>query len=329
MLKQPHFYHRITRKMVVVFGNLFNNMEMIRYTLDGITEIERIKVPLSYASKEKFFLRLREDPTANKPVQITLPRMSFELTGVSYDPLRKSQANIPLPYGDGNDTLNYVDNAVPYNFNFNLYLYVRNVEDGTQLMEQILPFFNQDLTLSVKLVDGMKPMDIPFVLDTTSMDIESDPTPENERVITYTFSFVGKGYYYGPVKNKKLVRKAMVDMSSDTPFSTPKYLRLIDRVGDFQINEVVYQGDTLGNANARGFVVSTSNNEMKIDVIHGRFESNVKIVGAVTNSMANIDTYIPEEANIKFNQISVTPLPNTANINADWSYNVTSEWRLP
>ena len=138
MLSRTHFYHRITRKLVVAFGTMFNNLQLFRYDKSGNVEIERITVPLSYASKEKFYSRITQDPTLNKEVEITLPRMSFEMTGITYDPLRKVSLINSL-YSPSNNFS--AVKQTPYNFSFVLSIYTRNTEDGTQLVEQILPYF--------------------------------------------------------------------------------------------------------------------------------------------------------------------------------------------
>ena len=123
MLSGQHFYHRITRKMVVAFGSMFNNLKLYRYNLSGTTELERIIVPLNYISKEKFYQRITQDPNLDRRVQLTLPRMSFELTDIAYDTTRKLSPFINQ-YGALNDTAIKTATLAPYNFNFALYIRV-------------------------------------------------------------------------------------------------------------------------------------------------------------------------------------------------------------
>ena len=141
MLSSRHFYHRTTRKLVVAFGTMFNNLKLYRYTKDGDTEIERVTVPLTYANKEKYYTRITQDPNLAKQTLIDLPRMAFEMVSITYDPLRKISNYNELfsPGQDGNKITTV--RAAPYNFAFDLNIYVRNVEDGSQLIEQILPYF--------------------------------------------------------------------------------------------------------------------------------------------------------------------------------------------
>jgi hypothetical protein len=128
----------------VAFGNVFNNISLSRYDANGV-EQEHFLVPIVYGGKEKYVSRLEGDPNLDKKVQVTLPIMSFEMTDMTYDASRKLNTNQKLTHAGGaqNTTL-AVYNPVPFNFDFELYAYVRNIEDGAQLMEKILPFFTPD-----------------------------------------------------------------------------------------------------------------------------------------------------------------------------------------
>ena len=143
-------YNRMIRKLTVAFGDLFSNITLVRYNPDE-SEQERFIVPLDYAAKELYVVRLEGDPNLDKKVQMTLPRMSYEMNGLSYDSSRKQITNIKNFFGSGsNVTSQYM--PVPYNFDFSLYLYVRNIEDGNQIIEHILPFFAPDYTIKVNMV---------------------------------------------------------------------------------------------------------------------------------------------------------------------------------
>ena len=165
------FYNRIIRKMVVGFGNLFNDITLVRYNPD-FTEAERMVVPIQYAPKELYVKRLEEDPTLGKKVQLTLPRISFELNGFTYDATRKQNTNIKNFAQTTNGLISQY-NPVPYNFDFNLYIYVRNIEDGTQIVEHILSYFTPDYTMKLNLVPEMGIIkEIPVVLNSTNQDID-------------------------------------------------------------------------------------------------------------------------------------------------------------
>ena len=152
MLGQAHFYNRSIRKIVVAFGTIFNDIQLQRYTKDGNTKKEIFRVPLSYGSKERYLTQITSDPTLTKTINVTVPRISFELTGMSYDSSRKQQSLIQNFALNANGGINTQYTPVPYDFNFSMAIYVRNTEDGTQIVEQILPFFKPDLLLLLILL---------------------------------------------------------------------------------------------------------------------------------------------------------------------------------
>ena len=137
MLNNQHFYHRTIRKIVVAFGTLFNDIQLIRHTKNMSQSKERFRVPLHYGSKEKYITRLLSDPNLIKSVSVTVPRMSFELISLSYDSSRKQISTLRNFSSNNSSRLNTQFAPVPYNFDFSLSIYVRNTEDGTQILEQI------------------------------------------------------------------------------------------------------------------------------------------------------------------------------------------------
>ena len=148
MLGNAHFYNRTIRKIVVAFGSMFNDILLTRYSNDGSTAHEITKVPLNYGPKEKYLVRINSDPTLTKSIATTVPRMSFNLDGMAYDTSRKQQTTLPnFGFSSGTFKTQYV--PIPYNFDFSLSIYVRNTEDGTQILEQILPFFTPDFTVTL------------------------------------------------------------------------------------------------------------------------------------------------------------------------------------
>lgn len=201
MLNNLHFYNRSIRKIVVAFGTIFNDIQLVRYTKDGLTPKEIFKVPLSYGSKEKYLTRITSDPSLTKSVATIVPRISFELTGMSYDPERKRNSMIQnMSLGPNNSVLTQY-NPVPYNFDFSLSIYVRNTEDGTQIIEQILPFFTPDFTVTVDFISEMnQKYDLPIMLNS----VENETTYEGDfmdtRLIIWTLNFTAKGFIWPPVK---------------------------------------------------------------------------------------------------------------------------------
>ena len=146
-------YNRVIRKIVIGFGNLFDNIKLYRF--DSVNETtEQMIVPIVYATKERYVMRLQDDPELDKKVKMTLPRMSFEMAGLNYDSTRKQNTNLKTVKETADGILQQYM-PVPYNFDFNLYIYVRNIEDGTQIIEHILPFFTPDYTIKLNLVPEM------------------------------------------------------------------------------------------------------------------------------------------------------------------------------
>lgn len=208
------FYHGLIRKTVVGFGTLFNNIYVTRQ--EG-SKYQKIKVPLSYSVKEKFINRLNTNlaDLENQSTQITLPRMSFAITNVVYDPERKKNS-IQKRYketittsGDVEYSFHYAN--VPYNIDFTLSCYVRNMEDGLQIVEQILPFFTPEFTITIKpgvLSDLDEKLDIPLVLTQVSSQemVEGPLVTETTRFIVWDLTFTAKVMIYGPVKEQPLIK---------------------------------------------------------------------------------------------------------------------------
>ena len=200
------FYHETIRRYVIVFGTMFNDMVVHRRNAAG-TIVKRLKVPIAYGPRAKFLSRIKQDPTLTKPDAISLPRMSFQIVGYNYDPARKLQTIGQMRSAVANTSLNgAVYNPVPYNIDFELSIYVLNAEDGTMLIEQILPFFTPEWTNTMKLVDDIDlRMDVPVVLNTINTEDTYEDAYENRRTIIHTLNFTMKGYIFGPVKNKDVI----------------------------------------------------------------------------------------------------------------------------
>ena len=207
-----YFYHQISRKMVVAFGSLFNNIEVRRTdSSDAVTEV--IKIPLSYGPKDKMLVRISQDPSLNPKVALTVPRMGFALTSMTYDGARKLNTmgrNVKAGTTSG---LKKQYNPDPYNWDFSLYVFVKNAEDGTQILEQILPFFTPEFTVTMTLVSGMsEKRDIPLILNSVSSEDTYEGDFATRRSIIWTLSFVMKGFLYPAVSdNAAVITSSVVD----------------------------------------------------------------------------------------------------------------------
>jgi hypothetical protein len=203
------FYHETIRRYVIVFGTMFNDMVVWRRNTAGAI-IKRIKVPIAYGPRAKFLSRIQQDPNLTKPDAISLPRMSFQIAGYNYDVTRKLTTVGQIKGPGTSDTVNgSVYNPVPWNIDFDLSIYVLNAEDGTQLIEQILPYFTPEWTNTMKLVDDLDiRMDVPVVLNTITTEDTYEDSYENRRTIIHTLNFTMKGYLFGPVKNKDIINVA-------------------------------------------------------------------------------------------------------------------------
>jgi hypothetical protein len=329
MLSNQHFYHRIIRKLVVGFGSLFNDLKLYRYDKAGTTEIERVTVPLSYASKEKFYARITQDPTLAKEVALTLPRMSFEMLSIAYDPLRKmSSFNTSFGVGNNGNTLKTIPGATPYNFTFALYVYVRNTEDGAQIIEQILPYFNPDYTMTLDLTGtGLTKNDVPVILESIEPLNDYVGTSENVRTIQWTLTFTVKAWLYGPVNNNaKIIRKATAN-TYDSTYNVvgSRTVNLSSGSGQYKVDELVYEGKTLQTANASAFVRRWDNvaNQIYLTDSSGQFMTGRKLVGAVSNAsytMSSFDTTDNQMINL-----TVLPKPSTANANNAYGFDISIE----
>lgn len=206
VLGNPTWYHQLIRKYIVVFGRIFSDIEIERTINGNRTQI--MVVPLTYAAKEKMLTRVATDPNIDRQTAIILPVMSFEIDGIRYDGSRKlpTVTRIATPNADKN-VLNYGYSPVPYNIDMKLYVYVKNNEDGTKIIEQILPFFTPDWTMSINLVPELGvTQDVPIVLNNVSFEDSYDGDFRERRAIIWTLDFTIKGYFYGPVRKSGVIK---------------------------------------------------------------------------------------------------------------------------
>ena len=221
-----YFYHQTSRKMVVAFGSLFNTIEVRRTdSSDAVTEV--VKIPLSYGPKDKMLTRISADPNLNPKVALTVPRMGFELTSMSYDSVRKLNT-MNRNVKKGTTGLKKQFQPVPYNWEFSLYVFVKNAEDGTQILEQILPFFTPDFTVTMTLISSMDVKhDIPLVLTSVTSEDTYEGDFATRRSIIWTLSFTMKGYLYPSITdNAKVITSSIVDthLMSAATAADPTYI---------------------------------------------------------------------------------------------------------
>jgi hypothetical protein len=209
-------YNQIIRKCVVGFGTLFNNIEIRKLNEDGST-YQRMKVPLAYGPRQKFLARLTEQPDLGRPNAMTLPRISFEMNGMSYDPTRKQS---PVQYCSSNvdgEGVRKTYVPVPYNLDFEVNIMSKTQDDALQMVEQIVPYFQPSFNLSIKLVEEAGIVkDIPIVLSSIDFNDDYEGDFETRRIIVYTIKFTVKTYIYGPTTDVNEIKKAIVKEYSTT-----------------------------------------------------------------------------------------------------------------
>lgn len=212
-----YYYHQIIRKTIISFGTLFNQIYIKHLDKEGNLYNE-MRVPLAYGPIQKFLARIEQQAELNKPVAITLPRLSFEMTSILYDATRKANLTQTFKALDGQN-LKKVYLPVPYNIGFQLNLMSKLQDDALQVVEQILPYFQPSFNLTVDLVDAIgEKRDIPIVLDSVTFTDDYEGDFSTRRVLIYTFNFTAKTYLFGPIaeNTEGLIRKVQVDMYNDT-----------------------------------------------------------------------------------------------------------------
>ena len=244
------FYHETIRNVIVAFGTMFNNIQIVRKDNSGtVTQI--MKVPLAYGPKQKFLTRLDQDPSLSAATAITLPRLGFEIGSLTYDTARKMNRVQKFKKVKSNNK-NKLDTQfmpVPYNLDITLFAMAKNSDDALQIVEQILPFFQPDYTLTINdMADMGIKRDIPIVLNSVSYEDSYRGDYAERRAIIYTLAFTSKFYLYGPVTSAKVIKTVQVDQYANLQDQAPKreqrYTVTPDPVSadaddDFGFNETV------------------------------------------------------------------------------------------
>ena len=212
------YYNGVIRKYVIAFGSLFNDIVIQRRNTAG-QRIQSIQVPIAYGPKEKFLVRLRADPNLSQQVALTLPRMGFEITALTYNGARKlssSLRNVAINSADNNKVKSqYV--PVPYDITFALSIMCKNADDGAQILEQIVPYFRPEFTLNIRLIPELNiVVDTPVVLQDISIEDTYEGNFEERRALVHTLNFNMKGYLYGPSSKTGVIKRSQVFFFQDT-----------------------------------------------------------------------------------------------------------------
>ena len=225
-----HFYHQSLRRLVIAFGTIFNNIVIHRKDSSG-NVVQSIKVPLAYSPKEKFITRLDQQADLDsREVAITLPRMGFEIAGIAYDATRKLQklGKVRAVKSSSPSIMDYQYNPVPYNISFNLYSFTATAEGGLQIIEQILPYFQPDYTVTINTIPSMNiKRDVPVILNNVNYEDSYDGAYTQRRAVTYTLGFTAKTYLYGPVYSQRVIKETQADMYTDTTGTEKREERII------------------------------------------------------------------------------------------------------
>jgi hypothetical protein len=318
-----YFYHEIFRKTIISFGTLFNNIQIQKTDNDGqVTSI--IKVPLAYGPTQKFLSRLEQQPDLNKPVQITLPRMSFEFIGLNYDATRKlttTQTFLSPSISDKTD-IKKTYFPVPYNMEFELSIMCKHNDDMLQIVEQILPYFQPSFTLTVDLVKTIgEKRDIPITLNSINMNDDYEGDFTTRRALIYTLRFTAKTYLFGPILSgvdKDLIKKVTIgfvsgdsnstlrDLSyTQEPVATKSYTNnIITNISeDIEISSQVISVNDASSIPLKSYIVIngetlqvTKKQENKLSVIRGAYNTpiSIHVSGSEVKLITNEDNQLIE-----------------------------------
>ena len=321
MLGNAQFYHRTIRKMVVVFGTLFNDLEIVRYTQAGVPK-EKWKVPLTYSPKERFLTAITSDPNLIKTINTIVPRMSFNLDSMEYDVNRKQISTLMNFAKQDNTSVSTQFVPVPYNFQFSLSIYVRNIEDGTQILEQILPFFTPDFNVTVDFIPEMdQKYNVPIILDSvaSTVEYEGGMSEGSTRLILWDLTFTAKSYIWPPVKSGKYIKTANTNSFIDL---TTKNLQKV-YVDYANGNGVFAQGETIrANDNTLfGTVDYFSNTSTGVLIISGANEIikvGNKLTGDYTGASYNV--VVTDINSLNVVQIKTSTNPGTASLGDEFGF---------
>jgi hypothetical protein len=290
MLGNQHFYNRTIRKIVVAFGTLFNDIYLQRYNKAGTVSYEKFKVPLSYGSKEKYLTRITSEPDFTRSVNAVVPRISFEMTSISYDSGRK-QVSTLQNFNNTESGIKRQYLPVPYDFNFSMSIYVRNTEDGTQIVEQILPFFTPDFTVTVNFINEMgKKYDMPVILNSVNTTTDYEGDMMSTRLIIWDLEFTVKSFLWPPVKsNIGLIGDAYANTSANGGISYGRiFTNIYNELDDKSSQQVTVDYANGNNYFSIGETVRVENyGEIRGEVIYfSNSNTGILIVGNLPKLLA-------------------------------------------
>jgi len=224
-----HYYHGIIRKHIVAFGNMFNDIVVQRLDTNN-NRVQTIPVPIAYGPREKFLTKLAANPNLDQDVAITLPRIGFELTSMIYVPTRKVGSTHKNRYtntGDS-DKISTQYTPVPYDLFISVSVMVRNYDDGSQIIEQIVPYFRPEFTLNINTIPEMGiTSDVPVVLNNVGILDEYEGDFKNRRALIWSLDFLMKANFYGPVQTGQgVIKRAYIDMYANTDLTSSRIERI-------------------------------------------------------------------------------------------------------
>lgn len=245
-----HFYHATMRKSVAVFGTLFNDIKVIRKASGGGV-LNQVKVPLAYGPKQKFLARLDQETGIDAPLAIKLPRMAFEITSLGLDTTSKLARRNVISEAHGSDVTKKktIKHYTSYDIGMSLYIMVKNQDDGLQIVEQILPFFQPEYSVTIKPVDGFDhKQDVQVILNDVNIDDQYEGDFTERRVLIYQLNFVMKMKFYGPTADVNVIREVNLDFhDKDNVTETFEQMDFTvgatDTPGSFTVTTTITEGE--------------------------------------------------------------------------------------
>ena len=260
------YYHGVIKKYVALFGTLFDDVYVTNEDVNSGLK-SSIKVPIAYGPREKVLARLTADPKIDRMPAVTLPRMSFEITGFAYANGRKLNTIGKRVSSDTSpDKLKYQYNPVPYDINFTLSILVKNAEDGIYIVEQILPFFTPEWTTTIDLIPEVNQvLDIPVILDSVTLTDDYEGDFQNRRSIIWTLTFTMKAYVFGPVRKGNIIKFANTNIYNDTSVPNTHLVSVDTRPGLLANGQPTSNGEAtiplaeIQSTDNFGYIITSSN----------------------------------------------------------------------
>lgn len=216
------YYHEVIRKYIIMFGTMFNDIDVQRFDSNG-NRIQTLRVPIAYGPKEKFLVRISDDPNLDREIALSLPRMAFEIVNMSYDPTRKLPSTIKNTHVSSTDKGKLLTQytPVPYNIEMALYVFVKNADDGVQIIEQIFPYFTPEWTSQVRVIPELDlTYDIPTILSSYSTEDTYEGDFATRRALIHTLNFTIKGYMFGPVRSSGVIKRSVINTNIEFDSNT-------------------------------------------------------------------------------------------------------------